>query len=67
MLNAVEVRKFNVQRSTVLSQVELCFICPQCSFFSAKSRSILLPLCRTPTHPPLSTLLVRFLLILFYC
>jgi hypothetical protein len=53
MLNeSVEVRS-----STMLSQVELCFICPQFFFFFAKSRSIPC-LCAVRR---LTLLLVRFL------
>jgi hypothetical protein len=32
--------ELEVQSSTVLSQVELCFVCPEFIFFFAKSRSI---------------------------
>jgi hypothetical protein len=35
-----EMLNIEVQSSTVLSQVELCFICPGFSFFVAKSHSI---------------------------
>ena len=39
-----------VQSSTMLSQVELCFICPEFSFFFAKSCSIPVACCICTMH-----------------
>jgi len=49
----VQHSMFNIQCSTVLSQLELCFICPQFSFFLL-SRACCLH--RTLAHPPASLL-----------
>jgi hypothetical protein len=43
-----EMLNIEVQSSTVLSQIELCFICSRFSFFFAKLHSILLPLASVP-------------------
>jgi hypothetical protein len=57
--------ELQVRSSTMLSQVELCFICPQFSFFPLSRTVACLPLRRVPAHPPAS-LLVRFLFVFFF-
>jgi hypothetical protein len=62
MLN-VEKKYVEVRSSTVLSQVELCFICPQFSvFFFVKLRHLLFCLC---TIRQLTLLLFWYIFSLF--